>query len=123
MTDATDATPSEQIDGKPDVTSEIARIDKALASLEHDSQAFRSSFDYDGLIAELDTLIPEDQRKDAPANASAIDRVFHKMTAALAAAKRPVVPVTDTAKPSLETPAEDLSCLPPHVRIARGYAA
>ncbi len=123
MTDATDTPLPEQLDGEPDFAAEIARINVDLAALAEESKAFRQSFDYADLLAQLDTLIPEDQRSNAPADASDIDKVFHKITTALAASKRPVVPVTDTAKPSLETPAEDFSSLPPHVRIARGYAA
>lgn len=123
MTETTDTPLPEQIDGEPDFSAEIARMNVELADLKERSESFRQSFDYADLIAQLDAITPEDQRSDAPADASNFDKVFHKITTALAAAKRPVVPVTDTTKPSLETPAEDLSSLPPHVRIARGYAA
>ena len=121
MSDAVDLTLPPQTE--PDFTAEIARIDGTLATMAAESKAFRSSFDYNGLIAELDTLIPEDQRTEAPPNATDMDRVLHKITSALAAAKRPIVPTTDTSRPKLETPAEDVTSLPPHVRIARGYAA
>lgn len=123
MTEATDNPLPEQLDGEPDFGAEITRLHADLAALKEESEALRQSTDYADLIARLDSLVPEDQRTNAPSDASDIDKVFHKITTALAASKRPVVPLTDTARPSLETPAEDLSSLPPHVRIARGYAA
>lgn len=112
-----------QLDGEPDLAAEIARLNDALSTLREDTQALKQSTDYEAVMRQLDSLVPEDQRTAPPANASAIDQVFHKITSALAVAKRQSVPATDTSRPTLETPAEDLSALPPHARMARGYAA
>lgn len=123
MADAIDDPLPQQLDGEPDLAAEIARLNDTLSTLKADTEALKKSTDYQAVIRQLDSLIPEDQRTEAPANASAIDQVFHKITSALAWAKRPAVPATDTARPNLEIPAEDLSALPPHARMARGYAA
>jgi hypothetical protein len=111
------------LDGEPNMASEVARLDEAISALKTESKAFAGATDYADLISRLDDLIPEDQRSDAPANASEIDRVFHKITTALSAAKRPVVPATDAKRPDLQTPIQDFSTLPAHARMARGYAA
>lgn len=123
MADASDAPLPPQLDGEPDLAAEIARLNDALATLQSETKALKHTTDYEAVIRQLDALVPEDQRTEAPANAPAIDKVFHKITSALVWAKRPSVPATDTGRPILETPAEDLSALPLHARMARGYAA
>jgi hypothetical protein len=66
--------------------------------------------------------LSDEARAAIPKDASKMDQVFARITAALADAKRrPVVPETDTAKPVLSPVAPDLSSLPAHARIARGY--
>ena len=135
MSDAKDTALPEQHDGEPDFAAEIARLDtdiKALIEsitpsddeLKADLDAMQiSDADYALLIANLDKLIPAESRADAPKDGSLFDQVMWRVTTAAKAGKAPVVPATDAKRPTLETPAEDLSSLPPHVRIARGYAA
>lgn len=131
----TDTPLPEQLDGEPDLAAEITRIDsdiRALAEslmpsdeqLKADIAALEiSDADYASLIANLDQLIPEDALAEAPTSTSRLDQLMWRVTTATKSLTRPRVPGTDDRRPTLETPAEDFSTLPPHVRMARGYTA
>ena len=108
MTDETlpDAGP-----GEPDLAADLAAK----------NTRFDGTFDFNGLSARLDELLSDEGRANLPSGGSEMDRIFYRVTAALAESKRPVVPVTDTSKPTLAPVAPDLSALPAHARIARGY--
>ena len=107
----------------PDLTAELARLDQELKGLRDAAKAVSAETDYDGLLANLNELIPEEDRAGLSNEGTKIDQVFARVTAALKAAKRPAVPETDTKRASLTPKSEDLSDLPAHVRMARGYAA
>lgn len=92
-----------------------------LAVLAAENARFDATFDYTSLSASLDELLSDEARANLPSGGSEMDRIFYRVTAALTESKRPVVPVTDTSKPTLAPVAPDLSALPAHTRIARGY--
>ena len=115
MTNATE--PTTDID----INAELARINDDLKSLRDVSAAMVNDADHAALITNLDGLIPEADRAALLTGGSRIDQIFTRVTAAIKAAKAPIVPVTDTARPPTTPPAEDLSALPAHARIARGY--
>lgn len=123
MTDTATPLPS-QLDGEPDLAAEIVRLDAELKDLAKQNAELERATDLDGLLNSLDELLTPEARASIPKDASKMDQVFARITAALGEAKRrPVVPQTDTTTPSLTPVAPDLSALPAHARMARGYGA
>ncbi len=122
MTDEREPLPP-ALDGEPDLAAEVARVGDTLKDLAEQTKALKDATDYDGLNASLDGLLSEEGRASIPKEGSKLEQIFARITVALAEAKRPVVPVTDTAKPTLSPVTPDLSALPAHARIARGYRA
>lgn len=104
-----------------DLNAELARINDDLKSLNAVTAAMRGDTDHAALIADLEGLIPEADRAALPTDGSHFDQIFARVTAAIKAAKKPAVPVTDTTRPPTTPPAPDLSGLPAHARMARGY--
>lgn len=134
MTDIADTPLPEQHDGEPDLQAEVARLNAELAELtkqmpsaddlaELTRNLGPSASEYDALIASLRDLVTEDEAANAPKDASRLDTVMWFVGRAAEQAKRPKVPATDTTKPALGAVEPDLSTLPPHARIARGYRA
>lgn len=121
MTDTIHSPLPASLDGEPDLAAEIARFDATVKELAEQVKASQAAIDFEGIQAGLDSLLGDEARASVPATGSKMDQVFARITAALAEAKRPNVPVTDTAKPTLAPVAPDLSALPAHARIARGY--
>lgn len=112
-----------QLDGEPDLAAEITRLDADLKDLAKETAAIRDKTDLDGLAAQLDEILSEEGRASIPKTGSKMDLVFARVTAALKEAKlKPVVPITDTAKPAQSPISPNLSALPAHARMARGYA-
>lgn len=105
-----------------DLSAELAALRDDLKALKDQTAALMSEAEYDVLIASLDGLIPEAERASLPSTGSKRDQAHARIVAALAATKRPVVPATDTKRPALTPPVEDIYALPAHARIARGYA-
>lgn len=117
MTDTTDDTTP------PDLAAEIARQNIELANLRAETAALRDATDYDDLTASLDAMLSEEARAGVSKEGSQQHRVFSLIAAVLKDSQRPTVPTTDTSKPSLTPVKPDLSSLPPHARMAHGYAA
>ncbi len=105
----------------PDLSEDLARLRDDLKALQETTAAMPSGDDIDALITGLNDMIPEADRAALPAEGTKFNRLFAHVTAALKAAKTPLVPTTDTQRASLTPPAEDLSALPAHARMARGY--
>lgn len=114
MTDTTTTPPV-------DLTDDLARVKIDLKSLQDQTAVMRAEEDIDGLITNLTALIPEADRASLPKDGSNHSRVFAHVIAALKAAKSAPVPTTDTTPAPTTTPPEDLSELPAHARMARGY--
>lgn len=122
MTDLVDTPLPEQVDGEPDLASEIARLDASLKELRDHTQSLETTTDYDQLHAKLDELLTDEARAAIPSDTSKLDQVFAKITAVLREARRtPKVPETDTQRPPLSPPPADFASLPAHARIAAGY--
>ncbi|WP_426025231.1 hypothetical protein [Brevundimonas sp. TSRC1-1] len=113
----TDTTTTQPID----LTEDLARLKDDLKSLRDETAAMRAEEDIDGMITNLTALIPEADRAALPTDGTKFNRLFAHVTAALKAAKVPAVPVTDTTRPPTTPGPEDLSALPAHARMARGY--
>lgn len=117
-----DATPLPiAITSEPGFAAELASLQESLKTLPDEIANLNAGIDYDALAAQLEELIPEAYRASLPTGGSRLDRIFHRVTAALTAAKRPQVPETDTTRPRLTPAPADFSSLPVHARIAAGY--
>lgn len=135
MTDTAEPSLPEQLDGEPNLTAEIARLDaeiKALTEqltpsdeeLKADMEGLQiSDEDYAKLLASLDELISAEDRPAAPTAGPRMDQLMWRVSAAAKAMKRSTVPPTDGKRAALDIPGIDFSALPAHARIARGYRA
>ena len=91
----TDETSPDAGPGEPDLA----------ADLDDKNTRFDATFDFTGLSARLDELLSDEGRANLPSGGSEMDRIFYRVTAALAERKRPIVPVIRTPPtPSTSTP-------------------
>ena len=127
MTDTADTPLPAADDGEPDFAAEIARLEEAMkdvpAQIEALNRKLDSEIDYEGLEKTFDGMLSEKDLAGLPTSGSRMDRLFYRIVAIAEAAKRPVVPATDTKRPSLTPAPADLSSLPAYARIAAGYGA